>query len=109
VGNSAVSPSELNRFRGIAHKLNTTPEALQAQFLAANTANPDLKFGQFVAANVVASNLNARHPNITSSAILAGLQNGRSLGETLRDLGLSKDEAKSAKSLAERQIKHSRE
>ena len=109
VSNPTVSASELNRFRGIARKLNTTPEALQAEFLAAHALNPDLKFGQFVAANVVGDNLGSNHPNITSGAILAGLQSGRSLGQTLQDLGLSKDEAKAAKRRAEDQIKHSRQ
>ncbi len=109
VGHSAnPSPSELNRFRGIARKLNTTPAALQNQFLAARALNPDLNFGQFVAANVVADNLGATHSNITTNAILAGLQSGRSLGQTLQDLGLSKAETKAAKQQAEHQIKHSR-
>ena len=106
---ASLTPKELNRFRGIAHKLNTTPEALQTQFLAAHALNPDLNFGQFVAANVVSDNLGGSHPNITSSAILAGLQSGRSLGETLQDLGLSKSEAKAAKKRAENQIKHDRD
>ena len=106
VGNSAPSSSELNHFRGIARKLNTTPEALRSQFLAAQTLNPDLKFGQFVAANVVADNLGDTHPNITTSAILSGLRSGRSLGQTLQDLGLNKAEAKAAKGQAEHQIKH---
>jgi len=104
--NGGLSPSELNRFRGIAHKLNTTPEALQSQYLAARALNPDLKFGQFVAANVVADNLGSTNANITSSAILAGLQSGRSMGETLQDLGLTKSEAKAAKQQAEHQMKH---
>jgi hypothetical protein len=104
---NTLSPNELNRFRGIARKLNTTPEALQSQYLAAQALNPDLKFGQFVAANVVADNLGATNSNITSSAILGGLQSGRSLGQTLQDLGLSKSEAKAAKQQAEHQIKHS--
>jgi hypothetical protein len=107
--NATLSPSELNRFRGIARKLNTTPAALQNQFLAARALNPDLNFGQFVAANVVADNLGATHSNITTNAILAGLQSGRSLGQTLQDLGLSKAEAKEAKQQAEHQIKHNRE
>jgi len=107
--NGAPGSSELNRFRGIARKLDTTPEALQSQFLAARALNPDLNFGQFVAANVVADNLGATHSNITSSAILAGLQSGRSLGQTLQDLGLSKADAKAAKHQAEQQIKHSRQ
>ena len=93
--NGLPSNNELHRFNGIARKLNTTPQALETQFLAARTANPRLTFGQFVAANVVAHNLSARHPNITTASILAGLRSGKSLGQTLQSLGLSHREAKS--------------
>ena len=107
-GDAPHNAEELNRFRGISRKLNTTPEALRLQYQAALAANPDLKFGQFVAANVIADNLGSSHPNITSSAILAGLQNDRSIGQTLRDLGLSKSEAKRAEKDAKREIEHRR-
>ncbi len=104
-GNGLPTSNELNRFRGIARKLNTTPQALETQFLKARAANPRLTFGQFVAANVVAHNLGERHPNITTAAILAGLQSGKSLGQTLQSLGLSKGEAKSAIHQANDEIK----
>ncbi|HEX8708366.1 MAG TPA: hypothetical protein VF723_09010 [Pyrinomonadaceae bacterium] len=104
-GDAPRTDKDLNRFQGIAHKLNTTPEALRSQYEAALAANPDLKFGQFVAANVIADNLGATHANITSAAILSGLQSGRSIGRTLQDLGLSSSEAKAAQRNAERQIK----
>ena len=107
--NARDADRDLHKFQGIARKLNTTPEALRSQYAAALAANPDLKFGQFVAANVVASNLQSRHPNITTSAILEGLRSGRSLGQTLQDLGLSESEAKEAKRNAERQIKAHRQ
>jgi hypothetical protein len=102
------SDDELNRYRGIARKLDTTSEALRSRYEAALAANPDLKWGQFVAANVIADNLNSRNSSITASAILAGLQSGDSIGETLRNLGLSSDEAKQAEKDAKRQIKESR-
>ena len=111
-GNNGDAPhtdKDLNRFQGIANKLGTTPDALRTQYQAALAANPNLKFGQFVAANVVASNLNAAHPNITTDAILAGLQSGRSLGQTLQDLGLSSSDSKQAEKEAKRQIKHQRQ
>lgn len=101
------SDNELNRFRGISHRLNTTPEALRSEYQAALATNPDLKFGQFVAANMIANNLNQRNPAITTSAILSGLQNGDSIGETLRGLGLSGDEAKRAEKEYKRQLKES--
>lgn len=101
--------TELRRFGGVARKLDTTPEALRDSFEAARKMNPDLNFGQFVAANVVADNLGSRHPQITASAILFGLENGDSLGRTLRNLGLPKDEAKRAEKDAKRKIEKSRE
>ena len=58
-----------------------------------------------MAANVVADNLGTRFPGITSSAILAGLANGDSLGRTLRNLGMSKEQAKIAERTAEDRIK----
>lgn len=105
-GDAPRTDKDLNRFQGIAKKLETTPDALRAQYEAALAANPNLKFGQFVAANVVASNLGTTHPNITTAAILAGLQNGRSLGQTLQDLGLSNADAKAAEKEAKHQVKH---
>lgn len=106
-GDAPRTESELHRFNGIARKLNTTPEALRSQYQAALAANPNLKFGQFVAANVVADNLGARHPNVTAQAILSGLQSGQSLGRTLQNLGLSLAEAKQAEREAKRRIKDS--
>ena len=106
--NGMPTKEELRRFNGIARKLETTPEALRDSFNAARKMNPDLKFGQFVAANVVADNLSARHPDITAAAILNGLENGDSLGRTLRNLGLPKDEARRAEKEARKQIEKSR-
>jgi len=105
-GDAPRTAEDLHRFQGISRKLNTTPEALRSQYQAALAANPNLKFGQFVAANVVADNLGATHSNITTAAILAGLQSGRSIGQTLQDLGLSNSEAKRAEKEAKREIKH---
>ncbi|MEP6788945.1 MAG: hypothetical protein ABJB40_10975, partial [Acidobacteriota bacterium] len=102
---NAVSDNELNRYRGLSRKLGTTPDQMRSAYQAALLANPDLTYGQFVSANVVSDNLNGRFPGITSSAILAGLANGDSLGSTLRNLGLSKEQSKAAQKNAEEQIK----
>jgi hypothetical protein len=107
-GDEPRTEEDLHRFQGISRKLNTTPETLRSQYEAARAANPNLKFGQFVAANVVADNLGATHSNITTAAILSGLQSGRSIGQTLQDLGLSNSEAKLAEKNAKREIEHSR-
>jgi hypothetical protein len=97
--------ANLRSFRGIAAKLNTTPEALQNAFENARVANPKLSRGNFVAANVLANNLGAQHPNITTQAILSGLQSGKSVGQTLQSLGLSASEAKQAKRAADHDTK----
>jgi len=95
----------LKAFRGVAAKLNTTPAALQNAFEVARAGNPKLSRGNFIAANMLADNLGAQHPNITTRAILSGLQSGQSIGQTLQRLGLSANEAKQARKLADRQTK----
>lgn len=104
---NAPDDTELNRYRGISKKLGTTPEALRARYVAASTLNPDLKFGQFVAANVVASNLNGRYPGVTTSAILLRMQDGDSLGQALKDLRVDGDTAKRVEKEAKQRIKDS--
>lgn len=100
--------NELRRYTGISRKLETTPEALRASYEAALATNPDLKWGQFVAANVVADNLGSRYPNITSAAILQGLADGDSLGRTLERLGLGEEQADEVEKEAKREIKESK-
>jgi len=97
--------ANVKSFRGLAAKLNTTPEALVSAFARARTANPKLSRGNFVAANVLADNLGAQHPGITTAAILSGLQSGKSIGQTLQSFGLSKAEAKQARKTADRDTK----
>lgn len=96
-----LNDTELNRYRGLSKKLGTTPEEMRSRYEAAVLANPDLKYGHFVSAHVVSDNLSARYPNITADAILAGYINGDSLGRTLRNLGMTKEEAKAAEKNAE--------
>lgn len=105
---NAVSDTELNRYRGLSQKLGTTPEDMRARYEAALLANPNLNYGQFVSANVVSDNLGGRFPGITSDAILAGYQNGDSLGKTLRNLGMTKDQAKITERDAETKINESK-
>src|SRR5712691_7658508 len=96
---------ELRSHPGISHTLHVNANDLRSQYQAALANNPNLKFGQFVAATRLAKNLGRRFPNITRSAILAGLASGKSIGRTLHDLGLSDREAKEARKQAEREIK----
>jgi hypothetical protein len=88
--------------------LHTNANDLRAGYQAALATNPDLTFGNYVAATRLGQNLNGRFPGITRDAILAGLASGRSLGQTLQDLGLSSDESKAARKRAEAEIKAAR-
>jgi hypothetical protein len=99
---------DLRDHPGLPHTLHTNANDLRAGYQAALINNPDLKFGQYVAATRLSQNLGSRHPNITRNAILAGLASGRSLGQTLQDLGLSDHEAAAAKKRAEQEIKEAR-
>jgi hypothetical protein len=102
----AAKPTEETKgFRGIAEKLHTTPQALEAAYDAAKAANPKLTHGQFIAANVVAQNLGEKNPAITTQAILDGLKSGKSIGQTLHSLGVSDKEADEAEKAADKAAK----
>ncbi len=96
---------DLREHPGIAHTLKVNANDLRSGYQAALMTNPDLKFGQYVAAERLQQNLGSRHPNITRDAILGGLASGRSLGRTLQDLGLSEHESSEARKRVEREIK----
>jgi hypothetical protein len=102
---STPKPKDHDTFRGIAGKLNTTPDALESAYQTAKQANPNLKRGQFVAANMIAHNLSAKNPSITPQAILDGLKSGKSIGQTLQGLGLSAQDAREAQRQADRDAK----
>ncbi len=106
-GSSRASTSvpKVTSFRGIAAKLNTTPETLESAYQTARTANPKLTRGQFVAANVLAQNLGTKDPSITTQAILDGVKSGKSIGKTLQSLGLSAKDADKAQDEASREIR----
>jgi len=93
---------------GVPHALHMSANSLRSGYQAALATNPDLKFGQYVAATRLAQNLGTRFPNITRNAILAGLASGRSIGQTLHDLGLSDHETSDAKKRADKEIKQAR-
>jgi hypothetical protein len=99
---------DLRDHPNLPHALHTNANDLRSGYQAALATNPNLTFGNYVAATRLGQNLNARFPNITRDAILNGLASGRSLGQTLQDLGLSSDEAKDAKKQADRDIKAAR-
>lgn len=106
--NARRADEELRDHPGMAERLHATANDLRDGYRAALAANPALKFGQYVAASRLAANLGVRHPNITRSAILAGLAEGRSIGETLQELGVSERETKEARKQVEREIKEAK-
>ncbi|GEM_PF-1158373 len=106
--NAECANRELNDHPQMATRLNTSADELRAGYQAALAGNPSLKFGQYVAATRLATHLGATNPNITRDAILAGLADGKSIGQTLQSLGFTKHDAQDAKKRAEREIKEAR-
>jgi len=106
--NLRVADDDLQRHPNLGSDLHLSANDLRAGYQSALTANSNLTFGQYVAATRLAHNLGANNPNITRDAILAGLAEGHSIGRTLQDLGLSKDEAKTASKQVDLEIKQSR-
>ena len=100
--------NELRRHPSIASDMHVNANDLRAGYQTALATNPNLTFGNYVAATRLAQNLGRRNSAITRDAILRGLANGDSIGKTLRNLGLNDDEAKAAKKRVERQIKDSK-
>lgn len=99
---------ELRDHPGLARDLHVSANSLRSGYQTALQANPELTFGQYVAATRLERNLNSRFPNITRDAILARLASGDSIGDALKDLGLSSREASDAKKQAERENKRAR-
>jgi hypothetical protein len=106
--NRREAERELRDHPGVANTLHVNANDLRSGYQAALAANPNLKFGQYVAATRLAQNLHARFPDVTRANILAGLADGDSIGRTLRNLGLNSDQANAAKKQAEREIKEAR-
>lgn len=105
---SREADRELQRNPRIGDNLRINANDLRSGYQNALLTNPDLKFGQYVAAHMIERNLGARYPNVTSEAILGGLADGDSIGKTLRNLGVNRDEAKRAEKEAKRQMENSR-
>jgi len=100
--------NDLRDHPGIPRTLHTNANDLRAGYQAALVTNPDLKFGNYVSATRLSQNLGRRNPNITRTAILNGLASGRSLGQTLQDLGLNEHDSKEARKQVERELKDAR-
>jgi hypothetical protein len=103
--NLEQADQELRDHPGMAVKLQTTADELRSGYQAAMTTNPNLKFDQYVEATRLAANLGATNPNVTTGAILTGISSHKSIGQTLQDLGLSKEQAKEAQKRTDKEIK----
>jgi hypothetical protein len=99
---------DLRDHPGVPRALHTNANNLRSGYQAALATNPDLSFGNYVSATRLGQNLNSRFPNITRDAILGGLRSGRSLGQTLQDLGLNDRESKEARKRVDDEIKAAR-
>jgi hypothetical protein len=99
---------DLRNHPGVPRALHTNANDLRAGYQSALVTNPDLSFGNYVSATRVSQNLNRTNPNITRAAILNGMASGRSLGQTLQDLGLKERTANDARKQAERELKEAR-
>ncbi|HEX7720877.1 MAG TPA: hypothetical protein VF397_01880 [Pyrinomonadaceae bacterium] len=106
--NAQSADKDLNNHPEMAARLHTTANDLRSGYQAALLTNPNLKFGQYVAATRLAANLNARFPNVTTGAILGGLAKGNSIGQTLQSLGVGKDQARDAERAVDREIKEAK-
>jgi hypothetical protein len=99
---------DLRDHPNVPRALRTNANDLRAGYQAALVTNPDLSFGNYVSATRLSQNLGSRNPNITRTAILDGLASGRSLGQTLQDLGLNERDSKEARKQVERELKEAR-
>ncbi|HEU4769873.1 MAG TPA: hypothetical protein VFS77_21080 [Pyrinomonadaceae bacterium] len=99
---------DLRDHPGIPRTLRTNANDLRAGYQAALQTNSDLSFGNYVSATRLSQNLGSRNPNITRGAILNGLAAGRSLGQTLQDLGMHERDSKEARKQVERELKEAR-
>ena len=99
---------DLREHPGLPRALNMNANDLRAGYQSALLTNPDLSFGNYVAATRLGQNLGGRHPNITRDAILGGLASGRSMGRTLQDLGLSERDSKDARRRVDDEIKRAK-
>lgn len=106
--NMRRADDDLRDHPNLPRALRVNANDLRGGYQAALATNPDLSFGNYVSATRLGQNLNRRFPNVTRDAILNGLASGRSLGQTLQDLGLNSDESKAARKQAEAEIKAAR-
>jgi len=89
-----------NRYNGLARQTGMSSASLQKWFEAERLANPNLTFGQFVAANMIARH----HDSVSAQMILDGLQNGDSIGQTLHNAGFNEKQVKQERKRLKKQM-----
>ncbi|HEX8734338.1 MAG TPA: hypothetical protein VF721_03380 [Pyrinomonadaceae bacterium] len=89
-----------NRYNGLARQTGMSSASLQKWFEAERLANPNLTFGQFVAANMIARH----HDGVSAQRILDGLQSGDSIGQTLHNAGLNERQVREERKRLKKQI-----
>jgi hypothetical protein len=90
-----------NRYNGLSRKTGISSQKLRSWYESERALNPDLTYGQFVAANMIAGN----HDGISAQEILSGLGNGRSIGQVLQDEGWSENQIKKERKRIKSKVK----
>ena len=70
----------------MSKKTGISEGALRSRYELERRLNPDLTYGQFVAAHMISRN----HRGISTGDILGGLRDGRSIGQILNNKGWDK-------------------
>lgn len=89
------------RFEGLSNHLGVPASELQSQYEAARAENPNLTYGQWVAANVIGIS-NPR--DLTAEQILGSLRDGKTLGETLSSAGWDRDRIKKERKRIKKEV-----
>jgi len=102
-GNKQANKME-HRYENLGRKLNMSSSEARAWYERESALNPNLTYGNFVAANMIARN----HQGISAQQILNGMRSGRSLGQTMKDLGVNDREIRKDKKRVKDDLKKHR-
>jgi len=106
--NMRRADDDLRDHPGVPRTLHLSANSLRSGYQTALATNPNLTFGNYVAATRLGQNLGRRFPNVTRDNILAGLASGQSIGRTLQNLGLSDQQSKDARKQVDEEIKQAK-
>jgi hypothetical protein len=98
-----------HRYDALGRKLNMSGESVRDWYEREKQLNPDLTYGNFVAANMIARNHGSRYPNLTTEAILRRMRDGESLGQAMKNLGVNDRDIKQEKKRIKKEIKKHRD